>query len=275
MIVVKFFPAVCVIAVLGWLLGALPLNRRGSNGDVPRESRQSPDGAAQVPVQERQDAMLRDELPEKAAEIPESAADSDRSRVADVPFILQAPGGKWSDPLFQNGCEEASVAMALAWINHAQRVSVAEAEQQIRAITAFEEDRFGYSMDVGLDEVMSVFREYAGHRNVELRKKITIAAILAELRSGAIVLVPVFGRALHNPYFTAPGPVTHMLVITGYDDMAKQFIVHDPGTKRGASYRYGQAVLYDAIWRYPSGSVHASVPLGGAVEKGGIVVRRP
>src|SRR6266567_9414371 len=33
-----------------------------------------------------------------------------------VPFIVQAPFGNWSDPVFQNACEESSIVMAMGWL---------------------------------------------------------------------------------------------------------------------------------------------------------------
>jgi hypothetical protein len=59
------------------------------------------------------------------------------------------------------------------------------------------------------------------------------------------IIVPAAGRMLGNPYFTAPGPLYHNLVLTGYD--GDTIITNDPGTKRGKDYKYDIGTLYGAI----------------------------
>ena len=73
-------------------------------------------------------------------------------------------------------------------------------------------------------------------------------------------MVPAFGQALKNPNFAKPGPITHMLVVVGYDEKTKEFITNDPGTKRGQNYRYNENVLFDAVWAYPAGKIHPDPP---------------
>ena len=82
---------------------------------------------------------------------------------------------------------------------------------------------------------------------------ITPTTIISALRDGGVVLVPMNGQKLRNPYFTAPGPERHMLLIRGYDPSTKEFITNDPGTKRGENYRYSEATIIDAILVYPTG----------------------
>jgi len=67
-----------------------------------------------------------------------------------------------------------------------------------------------------------------------------------------LVIVPAYGRALKNPYFTAPGPVYHMLVLKGYtaNDM---FVTNDPGIKQGANYQYSTTILLNAIGDWNNG----------------------
>ena len=49
-----------------------------------------------------------------------------------------------------------------------------------------------------------------------------------------------------NPYFTAPGPLYHNLVLTGFTKDGL-IITNDPGTRRGENYTYKLDVLYAAI----------------------------
>ena len=72
----------------------------------------------------------------------------------------------------------------------------------------------------------------------------TIEQIKEELKKGNLIVMGMAGRLLKNPYFTAPGPVYHMLVVKGYDQ--KGFFVNDPGTRRGANYHYSYEILMNA-----------------------------
>ena len=69
----------------------------------------------------------------------------------------------------------------------------------------------------------------------------TIKQALTDKR---LVVFPAQGQKLGNPNFTPPGPIYHMLVITGYD--ATNFITNDPGTRRGLNYKYTYDTLYEA-----------------------------
>jgi hypothetical protein len=40
-----------------------------------------------------------------------------------VPFTSQAPLGQWKDERQQDGCEEASAAMAMAWVGNEKNIS--------------------------------------------------------------------------------------------------------------------------------------------------------
>ena len=80
----------------------------------------------------------------------------------------------------------------------------------------------------------------------------TVDQIKAELVAGRPVIVPAAGRLLGNPYFTAPGPIYHMLVIRGYTQN-DQFIVNDPGTSRGESFLYDFDTLLYALHDWNNG----------------------
>jgi hypothetical protein len=191
-----------------------------------------------------------------------------------VPFTTQAPGAKWSNPIFQDGCEEASILMAIDWAHSVKSISVAEATDGITKLAAFETKRFGYHQDIDLSEIITIFHEHLGYDGVAIQNDITIDSLKQELANGNMLLVPTFGGALGNPNFTPLGPVTHMLVLTGYDSKTKQFIVNDPGTRHGENYRYDEQLLFDTIWAYPPGKMHPPIPTKADREKSAIVVRR-
>lgn len=192
-----------------------------------------------------------------------------------VPFIVQAPLGNWDNPIFQDGCEEASIIMAMGWINGIQKFSADEGIKRIEDIVKFEDNTFGFNADTDLSDVEKIFRQHFSYQKIDVRKDIKVQDLINELENGNIILIPAFGQALGNPNFTRPGPIAHMLVVVGYDNMAKEFITNDPGTKRGEGFRYKENVLYDAIWQYPSGKGPLEAPKKEEIEKGMLVVSKP
>lgn len=194
--------------------------------------------------------------------------------IGSVPFTVQAPGAAWDDPVLQDGCEEASLLMAMAWLRSEALPGPDVVADAIHALAAFEKERFGYHEDISLSELTTVMREYFDHENIRILESVTMEDITAEIRNGNLVLAPAYGRALGNPHFTSPGPITHMLVLIGYDPESREFVVNDPGTVRGANYRYDETTLFDAIWAYPSGPTHPEPPDPTDREKSVLVISR-
>jgi hypothetical protein len=191
-----------------------------------------------------------------------------------VPFIVQAPFGNWKDSNFQNACEEASVVMAMGWIKDEKNISAIESKERILAIIDFENKTFGYSTDTNAFDIEKIFKQYFKYEKAKAQENIVLNDIKLEIQKGNIIIIPAFGQALNNPNFTFPGPVAHMLVIIGYDPLAKQFITNDPGTKNGAGYRYDENILFDAIWEYPSGKTDPPMPSSGKMKKAMIIVSK-
>lgn len=185
-----------------------------------------------------------------------------------MPFIVQAPNGEWDNPLFENGCEEASILMVAKLFDGVTSVSPDEAKQELLAIAAYEKKTFGHAFDTSATDTAKILKGYFSldSQVVELESE---QALQQLVEIGHVVVIPTDGRKLGNPFFKAPGPETHMLVILAYDAKTKEYIVNDPGTKRGAKYRYKEQVLFDAIADYVSGAKHTERK---SVEKTVIVV---
>jgi len=101
--------------------------------------------------------------------------------------------------------------------------------------------------------VVWLFNDYFNYQKVEIKNIETKDDIIRELEQGNIVLTPMDGRLLKNPFFTPPGPERHMILIRGYDYQTKEFITNDPGTRRGENYRYSENTLIKAIRAYSTG----------------------
>lgn len=179
--------------------------------------------------------------------------------VLDIPFTSQAPTAEWGDDRFQNGCEEASALMAMSWVQGTRSLSKKQAKKEILAMAKYQEKTYGSFMDTSAhDTADRLFKKYYGYTGVRIAYNITTKNIHAELKKGNLVIVPVNGRKLKNPFFKRPGPLTHMIVILGYDAKKKEFITHDPGTRHGKLYRYKKSVLKSALRDYPTGN-HVSI----------------
>lgn len=160
-----------------------------------------------------------------------------------VPFTSQAPFANWGMP-YQEACEEASVLM-VDYFWRGKKLNPALADKEILKIVDWQVKTLGFYEDTTAEETGRILKEYFGYKKVRLVADPTIDQIKAEVAAGRPVIVPAAGRLLGNRYFTGLGPFYHMLVITGYN--TTEFITNDPGTRRGAGYRYKYKTLMSAI----------------------------
>lgn len=171
-----------------------------------------------------------------------------------VPFTSQAPLAEWSDSRQQDGCEEASVIMAMAWVKGTTKLDKTKTRDLIVKISDFEKKEYGEYRDVYVDDVVNnIFKGWFEYDKVKVVKKVTLSQIKKELAKGNLILAPTNGQTLKNPNFKAPGPERHMVLIKAYDAKKKQFITNDPGTRNGENYRYSETVLFNSIRAYPTG----------------------
>ena len=172
----------------------------------------------------------------------------------DVPFLVQAPGGAWDDPIFQGGCEEASLIMAEAWASERESIDVVAGKQMIRNMSDHAEAVFGKkSYDTSIEDTLKIARDSFPLLRIVSEEEVSLSVIIAHVEAGQLVITPMDGRLLDNPHYTAPGPEYHMLVVTGYDDVTREVITNDPGTRYGAGYRYPEKRFYAAIRDYLTG----------------------
>ena len=175
-----------------------------------------------------------------------------KSTLLQVPFTSQAPSAQWDNVVFQNACEEASIVMAIHWAKGTS-LTKEDAETEIAAIAEFQQETYGHFHDRSAADTAQLMKEYFDYQNVEYVTDIDTSDIKRELLDGNVVIVPVNGQVLNNPFYTPPGPLEHMIVVIGYDGETHEFITHDPGTKRGANFRYEEDVLNQALRDYGTG----------------------
>ncbi len=168
-----------------------------------------------------------------------------------VPFTAQAPTANW-DELHNEACEEASAIMAAQYFyptnsaaspNNPLQLLPSFVEQEIAKITEWFDNQYGYHLSTTTPETARMI-ESVYNLKTALINEFTEDDIKQALSENKLVIMPANGRLLGNPNFTPPGPIYHMLVITGYDEAG--FITNDPGTRRGHNYRYSFETLYGA-----------------------------
>ncbi len=133
--------------------------------------------------------------------------------VLPVPFIAQAPTGNWELP-FEEACEETSLIMVSAYYSNQRSIDRFEARDRIRELVDYQNARFGFYDDTSMKDTGIIAQEEFGMHPI-VEKSVTKESIKKHI---------------------IDGPPYHVIVIIGFDD--DQFVVHDPGTRYGAFYRY-------------------------------------
>lgn len=183
-----------------------------------------------------------------------SAAATYKNINFNVPFTSQAPLFEWKDARQQDACEEASVLMAMAWVNNEKNKTKTAWRDAIVTLANWEQNKYKEHRDVALADVVArLFKKYFSYEAVTLKAVSSAADILKELENGNLVLIQTNGQKLKNPNFTGLGPERHMLLIKGYDYKKKEFITNDPGTRRGADYHYPEKIIFSALRSYKTG----------------------
>jgi len=171
----------------------------------------------------------------------------------DVPFVAQAPLAEWSDPRQQDACEEASVLMAMAWIK-GETLNPKTAVKSITDMADWQTEKYGGFVDTNAQDTTDrLIKGYFNYKKVEVVEFKNTEQIVAALSAGQLVLLPTNGQKLKNPNYKQPGPLTHMIVIQGYDKNLDEFITNDPGTRKGEKYRYPASRVFEAAFDYPTG----------------------
>lgn len=170
-----------------------------------------------------------------------------------IDFVAQAPFGQWSDVRQAEGCEEASVYMAIHWAM-ASPVTLEDARNEIINISEFEKNNFGTAHDSSIEDTFNwIVKSYYKNQNSSLLMDVSLDDIKKAISEGNAVIIPVNGYKIGNTNYYA---LQHTVLIKGYDSLNKQFIVHDPGTRLGGNVRYDENVVFGALENYESGELN-------------------
>jgi len=166
-----------------------------------------------------------------------------------VPFQSQAPFADWSQP-WEDACEEASLVLANRYARGIETLSKEEMRDEILRLVEYQNNTYGDYKDSDAARTAEIGRGVY-ELDAEVKNIKNVEEIITALARESLVIAPMAGRLLGNPYFTPPGPFYHMVVIKGYDPAAGEFIAHDIGTRRGSEYRYRSKTVWNALHDFP------------------------
>jgi len=166
----------------------------------------------------------------------------------DVTFYSQAPDADWGMP-WQEACEEASLILAYYYVTD-QPLSKEKFKEEVWGLVDWQNENFGGYIHTSTAQNVEILKEYFGYEDFEIVDDPTVEDMKKALAAGHPIVAPFAGRLMENPFFTAPGPYYHVLVIKGYD--GKNFITNDVGTRRGHNFIYSYENILSSLHDYDS-----------------------
>lgn len=165
-------------------------------------------------------------------------------------FVQQAPEKNWDQP-WQDACEEASL-LTVDFYYKNKSTTPEIVRDSILDMIKFEETQ-NFTKDMNISQMAVVGEQYLNYQS-KIIDNPTIEDLKKYISQNIPIIVTANGKTLYaeNKHFKSGGPYYHSLVILGYDDDKKQFIVHDVGTQFGAYFHYSYSLLLESIHDFPS-----------------------
>lgn len=174
-----------------------------------------------------------------------------------VPFTPQAPDGVWVEP-WENACEETSVVMVGAYYAGAS-LSQKQAKSEINSILKTKNKNEGVSKDESPEKIVRLVKKI-GKWDAKVAEDIDLEMIKKEIDEKHPVIFP-FNAQKVNRYSLRTQVEYHVVVLVGYDDEKKEFIVNDPGSGQGENIRYSYDELLEANKNF---TIRDSAEVGGS-----------
>jgi len=179
-----------------------------------------------------------------------------------VPFVTQIPDGRWVKP-YSEACEESSIVMIDAYYaGETGTIGSKTSKQRMQPYFDYQNELYGDNDDSDAWRTADMVYSTARNFRAEVVEYPTMNDIQTELRAGRPVMTFHHGYSLQNkliPFSDTPSSF-HVVVLVGYDDSRKQFIVHEPGMREGGFYRYDYDVIMNSMTDYNHETGEASDP---------------
>ena len=176
------------------------------------------------------------------------------SKTINVPYTSQAPAGNWSEP-WGNACEETSIYMVSSFYAN-DPIKRDAAIKNIKNILAVKNKDFKVSKDESLQEISDLIKALGFPWTTKIVENPTEEQLKQELSANRPIIVPVYAPTLT----TNDGQDYHVMVLIGYDDATKTFIVNDPGVANGQSRHFPYDKFMQAIHDLNQKNYHAGQP---------------
>jgi hypothetical protein len=171
--------------------------------------------------------------------------------ILDVPYINEAPDGNFSGN-WKNACEEASITMVEKYYSGEKSVSIEEAKISMRILFDIQDRLYGTNASIDAIKIVEVINKYSSYKAI-LKNSPTINEIKKELIYKHPIISLHYGFDLQNKNipFSVIGSYYHVMVIVGYDNKTKEFIVNDDGDmKNGKNHRYEYNLFMNSLHDY-------------------------
>ncbi len=241
------FVVFCVVLVFDyWLFAPKNISEpktqsEQSNPTLPKEDSSSHSSPLKPEKQEKENTNT-DKQEKEIILKPEK-----ESFQISVPFTSQSPYKKW-DHLHSEACEEASLVMAKYWLLN-KKLSKEIADKEIKQSVAWQKENWGGHYDLRVKDTITLAKKFFNIKKIYFTEIESIKEIKYFLEQGKLVIAPMAGRKLDNPYFKNPGPPYHMLVATGFNK--GNIITNEPGTYRGKDFAYTNNNFFNALHDWP------------------------
>jgi hypothetical protein len=168
-----------------------------------------------------------------------------------VPYINEAPDGNFSGN-WKNGCEEASMIMVEEYYSDVETISINEAKSAMQKLFDYQDKIYGSNANSDVIRTAEIINQALSYKAVIVEKP-TIVQIKKQIQDKKPIISFHNGFYLDNPNipFAVNGSYYHAMVVVGYDDNTKEFIVHDDGDqKNGANHRYNYDLFMGSLFDY-------------------------
>jgi hypothetical protein len=165
-----------------------------------------------------------------------------------VSYINEAPDGNFSGN-WKNACEEASMTMVENYYLGNKYVSIKQAMDAMQKLFDYQDEIYGSNADSDAQRTMEIINNNLNYTATIIENP-TVQQIKKEIQKKRPVITLHYGFELHNPNipFAVYGSYYHQMVVIGYDDIKKEFIVHDDGDQKyGANHRYGYDLFMNSL----------------------------
>ncbi|MDD2758233.1 MAG: C39 family peptidase [Patescibacteria group bacterium] len=164
-----------------------------------------------------------------------------------VPFIIEIPDGTWTGP-WKNACEEASTSMVDQYYQGVTKVGRQDSKKIMWPLFTYQDSVWGSNADSNASRTVKIVEANLDF-TATIKRHPTVEEIKNELRHNRPVISFHYAKYLANPQhrFRVNGSYFHVMVISGFDEAKKEFIVEDGGAENGLDYRYSYDMLMGTL----------------------------